>query len=97
MAVGESLVHRHFVGVFEIAADGQPHCDARDAEAERFEQARQVIRRSLAFGVRVCGENDFLNTAFAAFVRAQAFKQVLIRSSSGPMPLIGESAPCSTW
>src|SRR5262245_23187858 len=76
MPVGERLVHRHFVGVFEIAADGQSHGDARDAEAERFEQAGQVIGRGLALGVRVCGEDDFFDAAFAALVRAQAFEKV---------------------
>ena len=55
MPVGKRFMHRYFVGVFEIAADWQPHGDARDTEAERFEQAGQVIGRSLAFGVRVCG------------------------------------------
>src|SRR5262245_6651930 len=76
MPVGERFVHRHFVGVFEIAADWQPHGDPRDAEAERFEQTGQVIGRSLALRVRVCGEDDFFDAAFAALVRAQAFEQV---------------------
>ena len=75
MPVGERFMHRYFVGVFEIAADWQPHGDARDAEAERFEQAGQVIGRSLAFGVRICGEDDLFYAAFAALVRAQAFEQ----------------------
>src|SRR5262245_24746929 len=55
MSVGERVMHRHFVGVFEVAADRQSHRDTRDSEAERLEQTGQVISRRLAFGIGVCG------------------------------------------
>src|SRR5579872_5914204 len=59
----ERLVHRHFVGVFEVAADGQAHRDARDADAERLQQAREINRRRLALDVGIGGENHFGHAA----------------------------------
>src|SRR5665647_358670 len=57
------LVHRHFVGVLEIAADRDAHGDAGDADAERLEQTRQVDRRRLALDVRIGREDHFLDGA----------------------------------
>ena len=46
MAVGERLVHGHFVGVLKIRADGDTHRNARDAQAER---AARIVRNLLTF------------------------------------------------
>ena len=54
----ERLVHRHFVGVLEIAADRHAHRDARHLDAERLEQPRQIDGRRLALDVRVGREDD---------------------------------------
>ena len=35
--IDQGFVHGDFVGVFQIAADGQAHGDARDAKAKRFQ------------------------------------------------------------
>ena len=36
MPVRQGLIHRYFIDIFEVAADGHSHGDAGDAQAERF-------------------------------------------------------------
>ena len=36
VSIGQSLVHRYFIDVFEVAADGHAHGDAGYADAERL-------------------------------------------------------------
>src|SRR5688500_12103326 len=61
----ERFVHRHLVGVFEIAADRHAHRDARDAHAQRLEQPRKIQRGRLAFDVRIGGQNDLFDLSLA--------------------------------
>ena len=58
MPIGERLVHRYFVDVFEVAADGHAHGDACDAHAERLQEAADVVGRRLAFHVMKMSEGD---------------------------------------
>src|SRR6266446_6986769 len=53
------LVHRHLVGIFEVAADRHAHRDARHLHAERLQQPREINRGGFALDVRVGGENHF--------------------------------------
>src|SRR5438445_12708539 len=43
MPVGESFMHCHFVGVFEIAADRKPQCIKRSEEHTSELQSRQYL------------------------------------------------------
>ncbi len=56
----DRLVHRHLVGVLEVAADRHAHRDPRDLDAERLQQTGQVDGGRLAFDVRVGREDDFV-------------------------------------
>lgn len=47
------LGQRYFVGVFQIAADGQAVRDARDQNPHRLEQAGDVACRRFAFDIRI--------------------------------------------
>ncbi len=62
------LEHGDLVGVLQIGTDRNTHGDARDADAQRFDQLRQVNRSGLAFGGRIGGhDNLFDGAAFEAF------------------------------
>ena len=87
----QRLVHRHLVGVLEVAADRHAHGDARHPHAERLQQPREVDGRRLAFDVRV-GRQDHFGRRRSP-TRASS---PLIFRSSGPMPCSGDSAPIST-
>jgi hypothetical protein len=75
--VGERLVHRDLVHVFEVGADGHAHGDARDADAEGLEQAADVAGRGLALGVGVGGEDDLAHLDAVVVLGAQARQEVL--------------------
>ena len=56
--------HGDFVGVFEVGADRDAYADARDANAERFQQFRKIDGGGFAFGGGVRGHDDFFDGAF---------------------------------
>src|SRR6201999_645825 len=66
----------HLVNVFEVTSDGHSHRDARDADAERFEEPADVTGGGLAFGVWVCGEYDFANFDAVVVLWPQARQKV---------------------
>src|SRR5215213_158992 len=74
--VGERLVHRDFVYVFEVGADGHAHGDARDAHAEGLEESADVARGGLAFGVWVGREYDFAHLDALVVLGAEARQKV---------------------
>ena len=80
------------VRVFKVAADRQPACDARDVQAERSQQLREIERGRVALDVRVRRQDDLAD--IVASSRARSSRTLI---SSGPMPSSGESAPRSTW
>ena len=67
------------VGVIEIAADRDAGRDARDAQAERLEQPRQIDRRGLAFDGRIGREDHFFDAA-AGDAREQALDLQIVRA-----------------
>ena len=83
---------RDLVGVLEVAADRQA---ARQpvTPPDRRQERGQVDRGRLALEVRV-GRQDNLLDRLAVPTRPTNSR---MRSSSGPIPSIGEIAPCRTW
>ena len=59
------LGQRYFVGVFQIAADGQAVRDARDQNPHRLEQAGDIARRRFALDIRIGGQNDLVDILLA--------------------------------
>jgi hypothetical protein len=55
--------HRDFVGILEIRAYRNAHCDSRDTYAERLDQLREIHRRRLAFRGGIGSDDDFLDRA----------------------------------
>src|SRR5215207_1141419 len=76
MSINERLMHLHLIGIFEIAADGEAHRDAGDANAERLEEATEIIRGRFAFRIRIGREDDLFDLRFAFCAGAQAFEQI---------------------
>ena len=76
MPVGERLVHRDLVHVFEVASDGHAHGDAGDAQAQGFEEAADVGGGGLALGVGVGGEDDLADLDALVALGAQARQEV---------------------
>src|SRR5207244_447078 len=64
----ERLGERDLVGVLEIAADGEAARDARQADAERLQELRQVDGGRLALDVGIRRGNDLLHDAEQARV-----------------------------
>jgi hypothetical protein len=73
----ERLVHRHFVGVFKVAAHGNAHRDAGYPDAKRLEQPRQVDGGGFALDIRV-RRQDHLGHAVPD-ARQQALDLQLVR------------------
>src|SRR5438093_1750088 len=59
--VREGLRERHLVGVFQVAADGQPACDATHTDAHRPQQLQQVLRGRVALDFWIRRQNDLPN------------------------------------
>ncbi len=71
--------HGDFIRVLEIRTDGYAHGDARDADAERFDQFREVDGGRFAFGGGIrCNNNLFDCAALEAL--DEAFDLDLIRA-----------------
>ena len=88
----QRAAERDLVGELEVAAHRQSARDARDLDAERLDQPREVQRRGLALDVGVGGDDDLGDLAVS-----EPVDELAARSRSGPIPSIGEIAPCSTW
>jgi hypothetical protein len=73
--------HGDFIRVLEIRADGYAHGDARDADAERFDQFREVDGSGFAFGGRIRRNNNLLDCA-ALEALDEAFDLELIRTNA---------------
>src|SRR5436190_13949275 len=66
----ERFVHRHLVGIVEVAADRYAHGDARHLHTERLEQARQVKRGRLTVYIRIGREDDLADADADALEQA---------------------------
>src|SRR5262245_56093251 len=66
----ERFVHRHLVGIVEVAADRHAHGDARHLDPERLEQSRQVDGGRLAVNIRIGREDDFAGAGADALQQA---------------------------
>ena len=76
MSVSQRLIHRHFIDIFQVAADGHAHGDARGANAERLEQATDVVGGGFAFGGGIGGQDDFGHCHAVVVFRLQARQQI---------------------
>src|SRR5208337_2314857 len=57
------LQHGDFVGVLEVRSNRDSHGDARDADAERLDQLREIDGCGFTFRGRVRRHDDFLDRA----------------------------------
>src|SRR5665811_1526102 len=63
--VGVGAAERHFVGVFEVAADGQSAREFGDLHAERRQHPHEVGRGRFAFKIGVRRKDDLFNGVIA--------------------------------
>src|SRR5258708_6754745 len=84
---------RHFVGIFEIAADGQPAGDPADKDDAPLEALGEVHRGCLALERRVCRENHFLERRSVPFRLVGAGQQLPGLESPRPAATDGGDRP----
>src|SRR5258708_7865739 len=73
----ERLADRDLVRVLQLGPDRQAETDARDPQAERLQEARQVDGGGLSLDVRVGGQDDLLDRSVPETLQERGDLQVV--------------------